>query len=86
MIQKADLWQYVGWAVDDTLNPRDPGEAPSNARLVAWQCGFEPAVVAVWSYLDNELETWVAEEIAMDYLLEIGWLDDEDDREPDYVM
>jgi hypothetical protein len=61
---------------------------PSNARLVGWQCGFEPLFVAVWSYLDVRLDDCEAEEIATDFLIERGWFGKnlEHGKEPDYVI
>jgi len=59
---KAQALPYVSYAVDDALNERNVSDMPANARLVGWQCGFEPLFVAVWSYLGNELDDSEAEE------------------------
>lgn len=84
---------YVGHAVDNALSPRNErGEAiPATARLVGWQCGFEPMFVAVWSYLDRpgdmiKMDRDEAEEIAKDYLEEIGWFGEDGPREADYIF
>lgn len=83
-MRRADALPFVSLAVDDALSPRDPRDAPTNARLVGWQCGFEPLFVAVWSYLDVELDDDEAEEIATDYLRERHWFTD--DRPADYII
>ena len=55
------------------------------SRLVGWQCGFEPLFVAVHSYLDVRIDDQEAEEMAADYLEEIGWF--ADGRKPaDYII
>jgi hypothetical protein len=52
-------------------------EVPDHARLVVYQCGFEPLVVAVWSFLpDVRLEDADAEDLARDYLIERNWFAD----------
>lgn len=79
---------YVSHVLDDalgacTVNMR---EIRDDARLVGWQCGFEPMFVAVQSYLRGVvIDDGDAEEIATDYLTEIGWFGDEP-REPDYII
>jgi hypothetical protein len=80
---------YVSYAVDDALSERRPDEAPPHARLVGWQCGFEPLFVAVWSYLPGEEPPDYAEaiELATDLLVEKKWFADNDNPpEPDYVI
>lgn len=68
---------YVGHALDDAGAVRTGEVIPLKARLVGWQCGFEPMFVAVWSYLPGVfLDDDDAEDIATDYLKEIGWFDD----------
>lgn len=47
-----------------------------SSRLVGWQCGFEPLFVAVHSYLDVAIDDSNAEEMAAEYLAEIGWFSD----------
>jgi hypothetical protein len=82
---------YVGYCLDDALSERDRKDMPDNARLVGWQCGFEPMFVAVWSYLGDtqgnldRLDDDEAEEIARDYLTERGWFSGEP-KEADYVI
>jgi hypothetical protein len=82
---REDVLPYVSFAVDDSLNPRELSEIPADARLVGWQCGFEPLFVAVWSYLGVTLTDEEAEEIAMDLLTERGWFDGEP-READFII
>ena len=80
---------YVAHALDDALSPRDVGSIPRTARLVGWQCGFEPLFVAVFSYLgdDIRLDDVEAEEIARDYLQERKWFaDNNDPPDADYVI
>ena len=70
---------YVGYCLDDALSEREQKDMPANARLVGWQCGFEPLFVAVWSYLGDtqgnpdRLDDDEAEEIARDFLVERKW-------------
>lgn len=81
--------QYVGHAVDDTGAVRTGEQIPDHARLVGYQCGFEPMFVAVWSYLGVRLDDEEATELADDYLSEIGWFasqDDDIDRSPTMVL
>lgn len=99
-MKRSEALQYVGYALDDSLNPHNAAHhnIPDNAVLVGWQCGFEPMFVAVWSYLPRTtLSRDSAIDIACDYLQEIGWFADigegKDDPllnsypiEPDYVI
>lgn len=71
-ITKQELIPYIGHCLDDALSVRRAEDMPDNARLVVYQCGFETRVIAVWSYLGCRLDEYEAEEIATDYLLEIG--------------
>ncbi len=65
---------YVGHCVDDAMSERSISDIPPNARLVGWQCGFEPMFVAVWSYLpETILDEQEAEELAVDLLTEKKW-------------
>jgi hypothetical protein len=75
---------YVSYCLDDALSERDIADMPANARLVGWQCGFEPLFVAVWSYLDVRLDADEAEEIATDFLAERNWFGEV--RPADYVI
>lgn len=78
---------YVAYALDDALSPRDIKDIPANARLVGWQCGFEPLFVAVFSYLDVKLDDADAEDIARDYLQERKWFaDNANPPAADYVI
>jgi hypothetical protein len=89
---RADAIEYVAYTVDDSLNARDRGEpgfaVPDHARLVGWQCGFEPMVVAVFSYLPGiHLTDEDAEGIARDYLEEIKWFSETfADNPADFVL
>ena len=67
----------VTGSVNEEIN--DPYFAPPQypSRLVGWQCGFEPMFVAVHSCLDVQINDQDAEEIAQEYLAEIGWFSDE---------
>jgi len=77
---------YISVCIDDALAERSIDDMPINARLVGWQCGFEPMFVAVWSYLpDTRLSDEDAESIATDILNERGWFT-EAARPPDYVL
>lgn len=74
---KDDAMPYLSYAVDDALSERNIADMPTNARLVGWQCGFEPLFVAVWSYLpDTTLDDTEAEGIAADLLNEKNWFGD----------
>lgn len=84
---REDALPYVSFAVDDALSERQPAEAPPNARLVGWQCGFEPLFVAVWSYLpDVTISADDAAELATDLLSERNWFAQGETREPDYII
>lgn len=96
MMNRTQALEYVGHAVDDAGAVRTGEPIPDHARLVVWQCGFEPMVVAVWSYLppvivaqsyrpEVALDDDEAEYIATDYLREIGWFAN-DPCEPDYII
>lgn len=76
---------YVSFGVDDALSFRRADEAPSNARLIGWQCGFEPMFVAVWSYLGHRISDEDAIEIATDALIERRWFAD-GPTEPDHII
>lgn len=78
---------YVAYALDDTGAPRNVSDMPANARLVGWQCGFEPLFVAVWSYLPGvTLDAGDAEETAADFLEERGWFSPTGPRDADYII
>lgn len=85
IMNKQKLMPYVAYCLDDSLSVRKIEDMPENARFVVFQCGFEPLVVTVWSYLGVELSEEEAEDIAVDYLLEIKWSDNSDLR-CDYIL
>jgi hypothetical protein len=76
---------YVSAYLDDALAVREAKDMPVDARLVGWQCGFEPLFVAVWSYLSVRLDDADAEEIARDYLAERKWFSGEP-TDADYII
>jgi hypothetical protein len=76
---------YVSLGVDDALSERSKDEMPANARLIGWQCGHEPMFVAVWSYLDLELDDEEAEELAVELLIEKNWFKGKP-RDADYII
>ncbi len=73
-----DAMRYVGHVVDTALSSdRSREDAHIGARLVGWQCGFEPMfVLIIDAYDGNVVDEEEAEEIATMYLNEIGWFDD----------
>lgn len=73
------------WAVDDALCPRRPNEAPASSRYVGYRVGLSVVWCAVWSYLGVPLDESDAEEIANDYMYEVGWTKDENIA-ADYVL
>jgi hypothetical protein len=79
--------RYVSFCVDDALSERRVDEVPHHARLVGWQCGFEPMFVAVWSYMGHRLDDDTAEELAIDLLMEKKWFSNEmSGTSADYVI
>lgn len=82
---------YIGYCLDDALSERQVADMPANARLVGWQCGFEPMFVAVWSCLGDtqgntdRLDDDSAVELAIDLLAEKKWFAGEP-TDPDYVI
>jgi hypothetical protein len=77
---------YVSFCVNDALNECSIEQMPANARLVGWQCGFEPLFVAVWSYLpDTRIDEDEAIELATDLLIERKWFSGEP-SEPDHIF
>lgn len=72
-MKRNELIEYVGHHVDDTMSTEEK-PITKNTRLVGFQCGFEPMVVAVHSYLpDCSCDDNEAEELAVDLLEEHGW-------------
>ena len=90
------LTDYVGYVCDDALSGRALAEVPSNqldsillnCRLVGWQCGFEPMIIAVHSYLPGvSIDSDEAEDLATDYLDEISWFSDPNgNNQPDFII
>lgn len=85
MMTREQALPYVSYCVDDALSERRVDEMPAKARLVGWQCGFEPLFVAVWSYLDVAIGDDEAAELATDLLAEKKWFAGEP-TEPDYII
>jgi hypothetical protein len=84
---RSQAMPYVSFAIDDALSPRAIKDIPANARLVGWQCGFEPLFVAVFSYLNVRIDDADAEDIARDYLQERKWFADNDNPpDADYII
>jgi hypothetical protein len=78
---------YISRCVDDALSDRSIDDMPENARLVGWQCGFEPMFVAVWSYMPGtRLDDEDAQDIAIDRLIEDGWFGSATSTLPDYII
>jgi hypothetical protein len=72
--------QYVSFQMDDARNRRNakPGDVNSDDRLVGFHQGLETVFVAVRSHLPGvRLTDQVAEDLARDYLTEIGWFGEE---------
>jgi hypothetical protein len=84
-MKREDAYQYISVCVDDALSVRSIDDMPKDARLIGWQCGFEPLFVAVWSYLDVRLGDDTAVELAMDILQERQWFAGEP-TEPDFIL
>lgn len=95
-MKRTDLLPYVSFYCNDAGDagrlPENPEtgfcEVPDHAHIVAWQCGFEPLAVAVWSYIPGvRLEEQEAVELATEYLQEKKWFSDNDNPpDPDYVI
>lgn len=80
---------YVSFAVNDSGNQSSSNEKfiPKHARLVGWQCGFEPLFVAVYSTVGVRLDDSDAEEIATELLQKRNWFtDNEDPPSADFVI
>ena len=85
-MRRSEALPYVSYCVDSALSERKLADMPENARLVGWQCGFEPLFVAVWSMFDGvELDEEEAEEIAIDLLVEKSWFAD-GAKPADYII
>jgi hypothetical protein len=84
--QREQALPYVSFCIDDAMSERAIEDMPANARLVGWQCGFEPLFVAIWSYLDVRIDDAEAEELAACYLLERKWFAAGEARPADYIL
>ena len=84
-MNKEQALPHISHYIDDCLAVREAEDMPDNATLVGWQCGFEPMFVAVWSGYGWPVNETDAEEIATDYLEEIGWFPEQATL-PDYII
>lgn len=70
----ARMIPFVSYVLDTALSPDHRNdEIGEGTYLVGWQCGFEPLVVAVIASYTEAVDGDDAEDIAADYLEEIGW-------------
>lgn len=85
-MQASQAIPYVSHVLDTALSPdHTVDEIGPGTYLVGWQCGFEPVFVAIIpSY--TEADESEAEEIATDYLEEIGWFGASNPHEADYII
>lgn len=81
-----DVHAIVRVGGDKTLPSREREGHEYPSVLVGWQCGFEPLFVAVHSYLDVRVDDEEAEELAADWLEEIGWFGQGGRRDCDYLI
>jgi hypothetical protein len=92
MITREMAIPYISYCVDDALAERSIADMPANARLVGWQCGFEPLFVAVWSYLgpttggSDRVDDDEAVEVAVGLLVEKNWFGGREPTDPDYII
>lgn len=87
-MNRNDALPYVSFVLDDSLSAQkiDRAEIRADARLVGWQCGFEPLFIAVQSYLPGvRLSDDEAADIALSYLMEKEWFRGIP-AEPDYIL
>lgn len=86
LLSPESLRRYVAYRVDDALHGEKATDFQPGDVLVGWQCGFEPLVVAVGSYLPGcTVDNDEAEELAADYLQEIKWFAG-DVQEADFIV
>ena len=96
-ITKESMLPFVGYGVDDACSACTGADARraiqfrkdglACVRMVGFRAGFEPMVVAVWSYLPSvRLDDDEATELAVDLLRERGWFADPEDTAPDFVL
>lgn len=78
---------FISYFLDDALgDSHSLADLRPDARLIGWQCGFEPLFVAVQSYLPGVvLGDDEAIVIATDYLVERDWFAD-GPTEPDHIL
>lgn len=78
---------YVALVTDDALGITDDVTTMKpDARLVGWQCGYEPMFVAVQSYLPEvQMSEDDAIELATEALQACGWFEGEP-TEPDHIL
>jgi hypothetical protein len=72
--------QYVSFQMDDARDRRNakPSDVHQDDRLVGFHQDLETVFVAVRSHLPGvKLTDQVAEDLARDYLTEIGWFGEE---------
>jgi hypothetical protein len=72
--------QYVSFQMDDARDRRNakPSDVRQDDRLVGFHQDLETVFVAVRSHLPGvKLTDQVAEDLARDYLTEIGWFGEE---------
>lgn len=70
----SDALPFVSHVLDTALSPdHNVSEIGKGTYLIGWQCGFEPLFVAVIASYTEAMDASDAEEIAADYLDEMGW-------------
>lgn len=90
-LSKQDLLPYASFAVNDAQGTASTSHVSASIpieriRFVVWQCGFEPMVVLVYSYLPGcTIDDDEAIELATDLLAERKWFSGEP-TEPDMVL
>jgi hypothetical protein len=91
---RADAMPYVSFICDDAGRGDEatpaalagPCGIKPDARLIGWQCGFEPLFVACQSYLPGiVLDDDEAADMARDFLAERRWFPAEA-TDPDYIL
>ena len=92
-MKRSKALEYVSVVLDDSLNIQPIAAIKPDARLVGWQCGFEPLFVAViGATIDtrgrrDRPDADEAVEIARDYLRERKLFSELDaENEPSYVL
>ena len=80
---RTNALEYVSFHVDDCLSP-DSFVPDEKTKLVGYQCGFEPLVVAVRSGYGWKIDDEEAEELARDLLIENKWFSGEP-KDADFI-